>query len=111
MREPRLYLDDIWDCITAIEEYSRSVEKDAFLADRKLQDAILRRLEVMGEAVKHLPDEFRERYPDVPWKRLAGLRDILIHEYFGVKMLRVWYMVQTDLPALKRAVQAIRNCD
>lgn len=85
------------------------VEKDGFLEDRKLQDAVIRRLEVMGAAVKHIPDDFRSRYPDVPWKKLAGLRDVLVHEHFGIKMLRVWQMVRADLPALKRAIQAIRD--
>ena len=109
MRDLRLYLDDIWDCVTAVEEYMRAVEKDDFLIDRKLQDAVIRRLEVMGEAVKHIPDDFRSRYADVPWKKLAGLRDILVHEYFGIKMLRVWQMVRVDLPVLKQAIKAIRD--
>lgn len=109
MRDLRLYLDDIWDCITSVEEYMQAVEKDDFLLDRKLQDAVIRRLEVMGEAVKHIPDDFRSRYADVPWKKLAGLRDILVHEYFGIKMLRVWQMVRTDLPALKQAIKTIRE--
>ncbi len=108
-RDPRLYLDDIWDSILAIEEYAAGATREQFEADGKLQDAILRRLEVIGEAVKQLPGEFRDRWPDVPWKQVAGLRDVLIHEYFGVKLMRVWHVVQEDLPLLKRCIGLARQ--
>jgi uncharacterized protein with HEPN domain len=108
-RDLRLYLDDISESILAIEEYAAGATRAQFESDRKLQDAVLRRLEVIGEAVKALPDEFRNEYPDVPWKQVAGLRDVLIHEYFGVKLVRVWHVVSEDLPVLKRCIAAARR--
>jgi uncharacterized protein with HEPN domain len=108
-RDLRLYVEDIWESITAIEEYTRGVSKAEFEDDRQLQDAVARRLETIGEAVKHLPDDFRLRYPDVPWKQIAGLRDVLIHEYFNVRIMRVWYVVANDLQALKQAIARART--
>lgn len=105
-RDLRLYLEDIRQSILAIEEYAAGSSREGFAADRKLQDAVIRRLEVIGEAAKQLPDDFRARYPEVPWQQVAGLRDVLIHEYFGVKLLRVWHVVTEDLPKLKRVVAA-----
>ena len=108
-RDLRLYVDDVWESIAAIEEYTRGISRDGFEADRKVQDAVARRLETIGEAVKRLPDEFRLRYPDVPWKQVAGLRDVPIHEYFNVRIMRVWYVVVNDLPVLKRAIEHARS--
>jgi uncharacterized protein with HEPN domain len=108
-RDLRLYVDDIWESIAAIEEYAQGVSRESFEVDRKAQDAVARRLETIGEAVKHLPEEFRLRYPDVPWKQVAGLRDVLVHEYFNVRIMRVWYVVVNDLPALKRAIDHARS--
>lgn len=103
-RDLRLYVEDIWESIAAIEEYTRGVSKAEFEDDRQLQDAVARRLETIGETVKHLPDDFRLRYPEVPWKQIAGLRDVLIHEYFNVRIMRVWYVVASNLQALKQAI-------
>ena len=108
-RDLRLYVEDIWESIAAIEEYTRGVSKPGFEDDRQLQDAVARRLETIGEATKHLPDDFRLRYPDVPWKQIADLRDVLIHEYFNVRIMRVWYVVANDLPALKQAIARART--
>ena len=108
-RDLRLYVEDIWESIAAIEEYTRGVSRAEFDGDRKLQDAVARRLETIGEAANDLPDDFRLRYPDVPWKQIAGLRDVLIHEYFNVRVMRVWYVVANDLPALKQAIARART--
>jgi uncharacterized protein with HEPN domain len=108
-RDPRLYIEDIWESIAAIEEYTRGASISEFEDDRQMQDAVARRLETIGEAVKHLPDDFRLHYPDVPWKQIAGLRDVLIHEYFNVRIMRVWYVVANDLRSLKQAIAHART--
>ena len=108
-RDLRLYVEDIWESIAAIDEYTRGVSRSEFEDNRQLQDAVARRLETIGEAAKHLPDDFRLRYPEMPWKQIAGLRDVLIHEYFNVRIMRVWLVVANDLPALKHAIARART--
>ncbi len=78
-----------------------------FYEDSIVQDAVLRRLEIIGEAVKNVPDDFRAKYPDVPWRQIAGMRDVLIHAYFGVNLRRVWKVVKEDLPGLKLKILKI----
>lgn len=72
-----------------------------------MQDAVLRRLEIIGEAVKNVDEDFRSRYPEIPWKKIAGLRDVLIHEYFGVSLKRVWRVIKIDLVDLKSKISRI----
>lgn len=100
-RNVRHYLQDIIDSVAKIEEYAQSIDKAGFQASAQVQDAILRRLEIIGEAAKKVPREVRDRYPRIPWRNMAGLRDILIHEYFGVNLGRTWKVVKEGLPALK----------
>ncbi len=72
-----------------IEEYTRGIDRVKFFQESWVQDAVIRRLEIIGEAVKNVPDDFMARYPDVPWAQIAGMRDVLIHGYFGVNLERV----------------------
>jgi uncharacterized protein with HEPN domain len=72
-----------------------------------VQDAVLRRLEIIGEAVKNLDEDFKNRYPEIPWKKIAGLRDVLIHEYFGVSLKRIWRVIKIDLVDLKFKISRI----
>ena len=101
-RNIKLYLQDIWESTLAIEEYTQNLAEDEFYSNRQVQDAIIRRLEIIGEAVKNIDDDFRNKYPQIPWKKIAGMRDIITHEYFGVKLERVWDVVRKDLPNIKQ---------
>jgi len=78
-----------------------------FLRDRKTQDAVIRNLEIIGEAAKNLPSNIKERYPKIPWRALSGMRDKLIHAYFGVSLSIVWETIKNDLPVLKQQVESI----
>ncbi len=104
MKEPKVYLDDILESIKKIEHYIDGLTDMRFVDDSAIQDAVMRRLEIIGEAVKHLPNEMKTNYPDIPWKDIAGMRDILIHEYAGVQIERVWRTAKDDLPSLKQVV-------
>lgn len=105
-----VFIQDMLESIKLIEDYAKGVTKEEFLdKDDNLQmkDAIIRRLEIIGEAVKNIPDDFKEKHSDIPWKQISGMRDILIHEYFGVNLERVWKTAKEDLPKLKEAISKI----
>ena len=106
-RSLEVLLEDILESIRQIEQYTTGLSEEAFSAERMVQDAVMRRLEVIGEAVRGLPDDLRKRYPEVPWRQIAGARDVLVHEYFRVDLELTWQMVATDLPELRTNVTAI----
>ncbi|MDO8588485.1 MAG: DUF86 domain-containing protein [Armatimonadota bacterium] len=106
MKDYRVYLAHILERIERIEHYTAGGEDD-FLGQEMAQDAVLRNLEVIGEAVKRIPREVRERYAGIPWKKMAGLRDVLIHDYEGVNLKRVWEVIELDLAAVKAAISAV----
>lgn len=108
-RDIIVYIEDILDSITKIEQYTQSVNEQEFLTNTQLQDAVLRRLEIIGEAVKNIPQTFRDKYPNIPWKKIAGLRDVLIHEYFGVNMRRAWKLAKQDIFVLSDKLQKVKK--
>ncbi len=106
-KNPKIFLGHILESITIIEGYAAGQTLDTLLKSLRDQDAVIRRLEIIGEAVKNLPDDFRNRYPEIPWNKMAGMRDILIHEYFVVDIPAVWDTIQDDLPMLKEQLKRI----
>jgi uncharacterized protein with HEPN domain len=102
----RAYLLHALDAIDAVMEYTQHGH-DAFFADRKTQDAVIRNIEVLGQAVKGLSAETRAQDDSIPWRQIAGMRDKLIHEYFGVDLNLVWDVVERELPALRPRIAAL----
>ena len=103
MKDDKLYLVHIRECIERIEAYTTD-GRDAFLADVKTQDAVLRNLQVLSESTQRLSVGIRDAYPKVDWQGIHGFRNVLVHEYLGISLERVWEIVSRDLPDLKREV-------
>lgn len=101
------FLRDIQEAVRRIRAYTNTMAYDQFLADTRTQDAVIRNLEIIGEATKSLSAQLREEYPNVPWKGMAGVRDRLIHHYFGVNLDIVWNIVTIELPPLESRVEDI----
>lgn len=106
-----ILLGHIVGSIEGIESYLDGVSKEQFLVSEEKQDAVVRRLEVIGEAVKGIPEDFRQKHPEVPWRDIAGMRDNLIHEYFVVDLEEVWKTVTTDIIELKQKISTISVAD
>jgi len=107
-RDPLVFLDDILDSAGRIAEYLAGIDRDAFAGQPLLQDAVLRNLEVIGEAAKQLPDDIKAKIEGVEWRKMSGMRDVLIHEYFGVDLDIVWDAATVKVPLLAEAVRAYR---
>ena len=108
-KDVRPYLKDILDSMGKIEEYTKEITEKDFYENTQIQDSVLRRLEIIGEAVKNIPKDFRNKEPEVPWKKIAGIRDVLIHEYFGVNLKRIWKVIKEDMLILKKQILEINK--
>lgn len=106
MKGDRLYLKHIVDAIEKVDSYI-SVGRQTFITTSHWQDAVIRQLEIIGEATKRLSKQLCSRHPDIPWRRIAGLRDVLIHDYMGVDINAVWEITQKEVPVLKRRIETI----
>jgi uncharacterized protein with HEPN domain len=106
VKDDRVYLEPTRDALADIATYT-SAGREAFFDERIRQDATLRKLEVIGHAVKNLSEESKSRRPQIPWKQIAGMRDKVIHDYFGVNLEIVWAVVEKDLPQLDQAVRQL----
>ncbi len=108
-RDTLLYIEDILTSIDLIEKYVKNRNKTDFCIDMQLQDSVIRRLEIIGEAVKNISHSIQEKYPAIPWKDIAGFRDVVSHAYFGVVPERIWEIVNRNLPVLKTQFQKIKS--
>ena len=107
-REPSVLLDDIRSSISKIERYTAGLDEASFLADEKTIDAVVRNLEIIGEAAKQLPTEFKLRHPAVPWSRIAGLRNRIVHDYAGIDLQLVWQILKTAIPKLALQIAELK---
>lgn len=102
----------MYDAITRIEEYTTNMKEAEFLYSNLVQAAVIREIEIIGEATKMISKNLKEKYPSIPWKSIIGMRDKLIHHYFGVDIPAVWKTVQEDIPVLKKEIaQIIKNIE
>ena len=106
-RDYKLYLEDMLEAITKIDDYTTGFSQVSLREDPKTLDAVARNLEIIGEAAKNIPEAIRARHADVEWKKIAGLRDVLIHHYFGLNLPLVWDTIQNKLPALAQQLRGI----
>jgi uncharacterized protein with HEPN domain len=106
-RSDKGYLADIQDALDQIKQYVEGYTLEQFVNDRKTQDAIVRNLEIMGEAAKHVSAALKKRHPEIPWKSMAGVRDRLIHDYFGINHEIVWQILTQELPSLELNIRKV----
>ncbi len=107
MRDYRLYLKDILEALESIEAFVQGMDRDDLERDDKTASAVIRKFEIIGEATKQLPKEIRQKYPDVPWSDMAGMRDRLIHGYFGVDYEVIWRTIKERIPKVKPQIKRI----
>ncbi len=106
MKDPRVYLAHILERIERIQSYTRKGQ-EAFLSDPLIQDAVMRNLEIIGEAARQVSKEYRQTYPEIPWRGMMALRNVLIHNYEGVDISKVWLVVEKELPPLRAVLEKV----
>jgi uncharacterized protein with HEPN domain len=106
-RDFKVYLEDVLEAAGKIDNYTSGLSLEAFSEDAKTIDAVVRNLEVIGEAIKRVPEDVRLKYPAVEWKKIAGLRDILIHNYFGIDVEIIWDIICNKIPVLNKQIEDI----
>ena len=108
-REPSILLEDIRVAISKIERYIAGLDQQAVLVDEKTSDAVIRNLEIIGEAVKQPPKDFKIQHATLPWTQVAGLRDRIVHDYAGIDLKLVWHIIKTALPEFERQISELKE--
>jgi len=108
-REITDYIEDIITAIADVADFTHGMSFEMFASDKKTVNAVIRCLEVLGEAAKHIPASFRKKHPDIPWNKMAGMRDVLIHDYMGVDLMTVWKVSQERLLELKPFLEGLKS--
>jgi len=108
-KDVKIFLEHVLEAINLIEEYIKDKKKSDFLESKQLQDSVIRRIEIIGEAIKNIPGDFKSIHKNIPWKEIIGMRDILIHQYFGVDLELTWEVIKTDLSTLKKQIISIKK--
>lgn len=106
-RTYKLFVEDILEATEKIKRYTRGLTYETFVKNEMVVDAVIRNLEMIGEASRNIPEDVREEYPDIPWRRMIGLRNIVVHEYFGVDLGIVWKIATSNLPETKAKIAAM----
>ena len=106
-KEPLVFIEHILESIKNIENFSQGISKNEFIKDKLRQNAIIRSIEIIGEAVKNLPSNFTKKYSNIPWKGIAGMRDKITHNYFGLDLDTIWDIIKEDIPKLEKQIKEI----
>ena len=110
-RDASLLLQDILDCVKNIDRYTNGLDHEAFEKDRKTIDAVVRNLEIIGEAANSLPTSYREGHGEIEWPQIVGLRNRIIHEYFDVDLDIIWFIIENELAQLKTKIEKLLACE
>lgn len=108
-RNTNLLIEDLWEAVEKVERYTEGFEHDRFVKDEKTIDSVVRDFEIIGEAVGKLPQEFKDAHPDIPWKKIIGLRHRIVHDYFDVDVEIIWRILENDMPSLRQNLLVIRR--
>lgn len=104
-KDPKIFLKHILESINIIEKHINGISKEKFSKNMLIQDAIIRRVEIIGEAAKNIPDDFKKKHKTIEWREIIGMRDKLIHDYFGININTVWKTAKEDVPVLKKQIE------